>query len=178
MPIRFVCPVCWAVREGVDDALLGKMIKCLDCHAMSVAQHSPAPNASSAQKATPSPRPAALWAGRLRPEESFAPVPAQPAPAQASPRVLFSSGDIPYQYDVLDLVFAHGNSAEGTMKGLQPVQAFQMLVNWLGQTAVHLGANAVIHIRLEFRVSSGQGLLGGGQAFEVYGYGTAVKISS
>ncbi len=53
MPIRFVCPACWAVREGVDDALLGKMIKCHDCHAMAVAQHTPDPNASSVYKLAP-----------------------------------------------------------------------------------------------------------------------------
>jgi hypothetical protein len=178
MPIRFVCPVCWAVRDGVDDALVGKMIKCMDCHAMSVAQHSPAPNASSAMKAAVPAQPAGTSAGPMRSHEPVVPFPTQPAVAQASSRVLFSSGDIPYEYDVVDLVFAHGNSTEGAMKGMQPVQAFQVLVNWLGQTAVQIGANAVIHIRLDFRVIAGQGLLGGRQAFEVYGYGTAVKISA
>ncbi len=173
MPIRFVCPVCWSVREGVDDALLGKMIKCQDCHAMSPAKHTPAPNASAARNAPP-PR---------RPAQTSSPVPLPPltmsgplgqAPPAPVPRVLFSSGDIPQRYEIVDLVFAHGNSAEEDMAGMQPVQAFQMLVNWLGQTALQIGANAVIHIRLDFRVVSG-GFLGK-QAFEVYGYGTAVKI--
>jgi len=177
MPIRFVCPICWVVRDGVDDALLGKLVKCQDCHAMSVAQHTPAPNASAAHKAALSPDPSAFSAGQARRAEPLPALPSQP-PAAASQRVLFSAGDIPYRYDIVDLVFAHGNSAEGDMKGVQPVQAFQMLVNWLGQTALHIGANAVIHIRLDFRVVAGQGLLGGKQAFEVYGYGTAVKVSA
>jgi hypothetical protein len=179
MAIRFVCPVCWAVRDGVDDALVGKMIKCMDCHAMSVAQHTPAPNASSAHKSTLPLQPAGASAGQLR-SSSGEPVVGVPAPAtaQAPRRVLFSSGDIPFRYDIVDLVFAHGNSTEGAMKGVQPVQAFQLLVNWLGQTALQIGANAVIHIHLEFRVVAGQGVLGPKQAFEVYGYGTAVKISA
>jgi len=182
MPIRFVCPICWTVRVGVDDALLGKLVKCQDCHAMSVAQHTPAPNASAAHKAALSPDLSAFSAGQARrveprPVEPLSALPSQP-PAAGCPRVLFSAGDIPYRYDIVDLVFAHGNSAEGDMKGVQPVQAFQMLVNWLGQTAVHIGADAVIHIRLEFRAVAGQALLGGKQAFEAYGYGTAVKVSA
>ncbi len=91
--------------------------------------------------------------------------------------MLFSSGDIPQRYDIIDLVFAHGNSGEGAMKGAAPLQAFQMLVNWLGQTALQIGANAVIYIRLDFRPVPSQGFLGSKQTFEVYGYGTAVKIS-
>src|SRR5207253_10348795 len=107
--------------------------KCMDCHAMSVAQHSPAPNASSAHKPTLPLQPAGTSAGQLRPAElrPVEPVAGVPTPAvaQAPRRVLFSSGDIPYRYDIVDLVFAHGNSTEGAMKGVQPVQAFQLLVN-------------------------------------------------
>jgi hypothetical protein len=180
MPIRFVCPVCWAVREGVDDALVGKMIKCQDCHAMAVAKHSPAPHASAAQaraaqKPALPPQAGLSLGGTVQPTD---PVPLWAIPPPPTRRVLFSSGDIPYRYDLVDLVFAHGNSAEGDMKGVQPVQAFQMVVNWLGQTALQIGANAVIHIRLDFRVVAGQGPLGAKQAFEVYGYGTAVKVSA
>jgi hypothetical protein len=182
MPIRFVCPVCWSVRDGLDDAVVGKMIKCQECHAMSPAKHTPAPNASAAHKAAAPRQPAA--SGSSPPPIPFAPVSgaapvAMPvsshAPHAPAPRVLFSSGDIPQRYEVVDLVFAHGNSAEEDMAGMQPVQAFQMLVNWLGQTALQIGANAVIHIRIDFRPVAG-GFLGGKQAFEVYGYGTAVKI--
>jgi hypothetical protein len=31
MAIRFVCPACTAVRDGVDDSLFGKRIKCQEC---------------------------------------------------------------------------------------------------------------------------------------------------
>ncbi len=172
MAIRFVCPMCWSVRENVDDALLGKTIKCQDCHAMSVAQHTPAPNASAAHKPAVSAYPVqAAPAPSLMPAQAMQ---VQPPPAA---RILYSSGDIPRSYEIVDLVFAHGNSNEGPMKGIQPVQAFQLLVNWLGQTALQIGANAVINIRLEFR-PGGQGFLGSKQSFEVYGYGTAVKVIS
>jgi len=174
MPIRFVCPMCWAVRDSLDDALLGKTIKCQECHAMSVAEHTPAPNASSASKPAAT-RPAPVGG----PGASLYPSPTSGPPVAARPpRVLFSSGDIPQPYEIIDLVFAHGNSTEGAMKGVQPVQAFQMLVSWLGQTAQQIGGNGVIHIRLDFRPLAAQGFLGSKQAFEVYGYGTAIRLAS
>src|ERR1700722_4868756 len=44
MAIRFVCTRCWSVREGLDDSRLGQLVKCNECHAMSVATHTPDPN--------------------------------------------------------------------------------------------------------------------------------------
>jgi uncharacterized protein YbjQ (UPF0145 family) len=173
MPIRFVCPVCWAVRDEINDDLVGKLIKCQDCHAMSVAQHTPPPNASAAQKNA---RPQ-----QARTSEPMIPPPlphAWPVPQGSSQTaIVFSTGDVPGPYEMVDIVFAHGSSLDGAMKGMTPVQAFQLLVNWLGQTAVQIGGNAVIHLRFEFRPHMvGHELSIGKQSFEVYGYGTAVKL--
>jgi len=177
MPIRFVCPVCWTVRDRVDDSLLGKAIKCNDCHAMSVARHTPEPN--SVQE------PAVLSKISVNPgpqTETVSITPLAPWPEPASPQVpslqssahiLLSTGDIRDKYEIVDLVFAHGSTAEGALKDVEPPQAFQILADWLGQTALKAGANAVIHIRFDFKIA--QGFLGN-RAFEVFAYGTAVKL--
>ena len=174
MPIRFVCPVCWTVREDVDDSLLGKTIKCNDCHAMSVATHTPEPNAER-----PVPPPRIPMPPAAQPETvSLAPIapwsePLPPVPQLQSPRMLLSTGDIPQKYEIIDLVFTHGSSSDGALKGVEPPQAFQILADWLGQTAQRAGADAVIHIRFDFQFA--QGFLGT-RAFEVFAYGTAVKL--
>jgi hypothetical protein len=189
MPIRFVCPLCWAVRSGLDDSLLGKLIKCQECHAMSVATHTPEPKLSrgegrasfpaagplSGPSAPLSPYPLSGEGGEAAPLPLAGPAPTVPPRAEAPARVLLSTGDIPQRYEIVDLVFAHGNSTEGFLKDVAPLQAFQIVSNLLGQTALQIGANAVVHIRLEFRLA-GQGFLGARQAFEVYGYGTAVRL--
>ena len=175
MPIRFVCPVCWTVRDGVDDSLLGKPIKCNDCHAMAVATHTPEPKSTSEaavlgttsvksvlEPETISLTPIAPWAEPLPPVASL----------ESAVRVLLSPGDIPEKYTIVDLVFAHGSSSEGPLKGVEPPQAFQILANWLGQTALKAGGDAVINIRFDFKIAQGQGT----RAFEVFAYGTAVKI--
>lgn len=178
MPIRFVCPVCWTVRDGVDDSLLGKVIKCNDCHAMSVARHTPEPNSvleSAVLTKIPvkaEPQPETITLSPIAPW----PAPSPPGPPLVStPYVLLSTGDIREQYEIVDLVFTHGSSSEGDLKGVEPPQAFQILADWLGQTALKAGANAVIHIRFDFKIA--QGILGN-RAFEVFAYGTAVKVTS
>jgi len=165
MPIRFVCPVCWTVRDGVDDALLGKAIKCNDCHAMSLAKHTPEPNFENIP-AKPIRQPETISLAPIAPWSEPAPsLPQLPS----SVRILLSTGDIPDKYEIVDLVFAHGSSSEGALKGVEPPQAFQILADWLGQTALKGGANAVINIRFDFKMA-------GAGAFEVYAYGTAVKL--
>jgi hypothetical protein len=176
MPIRFVCPVCWTVRDDIDDSLLGKPIKCNDCHAMAVAKHTPEPN--YVQEAAvlgnvavkPASAPETISLTPIAPWEA----PSPPAvPVESSVRILLSTGDIPEKYQIVDLVFAHGSSSEGALKGMEPPQAFQILASWLGQTALKAGADAVINIRIDFKIA--QGLLGA-RAFEVFAYGTAVKL--
>ncbi len=172
MPIRFVCPVCWTVRDGVDDSLLGKPIKCNDCHAMSVAKHTPEPNSvlSSNISVPPGAQPQTIPLAPIAPwAEPSLPLGRLPSSA----RILLSTGDIPDRYEIVDLVFAHGSSSAGALKGMGPPQAFQILADWLGQTAQKAGANAVIHIRFDFQLAQD---LPGTKAFEVFAYGTAVKV--
>lgn len=173
MPLRFVCPLCWAVRDGVDDALMGKRIKCNDCHAMSVATHTPAPNIArtmiskepvrtlmeSMPQAVPVPEPQSM------------PSPYPTPVLEQARKVLCSTGDIRLRYEIVDLVFAHGSSAEGALRGKQAGEAFPIVVQWLEQAALRRGADAVVHVHVDFRPASD------GQAFDVYAYGTAVKLA-
>jgi hypothetical protein len=92
-----------------------------------------------------------------------------------SPRFLLSTGDIPYPYEPIDLVFAFGNSAEGLFRNVQPMDAYRLASALLSEDAVAIGANAVIYIHFEIRNAVAKGILDTYSVFEVYAYGTAVK---
>lgn len=92
--------------------------------------------------------------------------------------MLLSTGDIKDNYQVIDLVFASGNSTESFLKNCNPMQAYQKVSQLLAQTAADAGADAVIHIRFDLRVTTTSGVFSPNQAFEVYGYGTAVKLNA
>lgn len=92
--------------------------------------------------------------------------------------MILSTGDIPNKYKIVDLVFASGDSTQGIFKSCQPIAAYQKVSQLLGEVAQSVGADAVINIKLDFRVAVSQGILGNNQAFEVFGYGTAVKLLS
>jgi len=77
---------------------------------------------------------------------------------------------------VLDLVYAYGNSTGGYFTSADPIAAYQFATRTLAAEAHKLGANAVINIRLDYRVATTEGWAGAKQVFEVFGYGTAVKI--
>ena len=92
--------------------------------------------------------------------------------------MLLSTGDIKDNYQVLDLVFASGNSTEGFLKNCQPIDAYQKVAQLLAKTASSIGADGVINIRFDFRVAATQGVFSPNQVFEVYAYGTAVKVGA
>lgn len=91
--------------------------------------------------------------------------------------MIYSSGDIKDEYQVVDLVFAMGNSTEGFMSGCNPIEAYQRVTQRLGEVASSVGGDAVINIRFDFRVAAAPGVFSPNQAFEVYAYGTAVRLS-
>ena len=100
-----------------------------------------------------------------------------PPPPPRPLRFLLSTGDIPFAYVPLDLVFAAGSSSEGVFQGVQPIYAYQIAAGLLKETAAQIGANAVLNIRFELRSAAGEGLIGAYQVFEVYSYGTAVRAA-
>ena len=69
-----------------------------------------------------------------------------------SPRFLLSTGDIPYPYEPIDLVFASGNSTQGAFRDVQPMEAYQLASVLLLNVAKTIGANAVIYAILNFEL--------------------------
>lgn len=61
---------------------------------------------------------------------------------------------------------------------MRPVQAYEQVSGMLIQNALILGANAVIHIKFDYRVAVSHTPIVNinSQVFEVFGYGTAVKV--
>ena len=90
-------------------------------------------------------------------------------------RFLLSTGEIPYPYEPIDLVFASGSSNQAMFKGVQPMEAYRLASKLLSNVAMTIGANAVINIRFELRTAATQGFFDSYLVFEVYAYGTAVK---
>lgn len=97
--------------------------------------------------------------------------------AQAPQSVLLSTGEIGVPYDVIDAVFAYGSSSDGFLKTANPLEAYQKVASVLKERAAAAGADAVTFATFDYRVAAGTGC-GGGKAFEVFAYGTAVRIRS
>lgn len=94
-----------------------------------------------------------------------------------SRKVTLSTGDVPFDYEIIDVIFAYGNSSESLFQGANPMQAYERVSMRLEQIAAQMGADAVIWIRYDYRVALNQGLIASNQVFEVFAYGTAVKLA-
>lgn len=95
--------------------------------------------------------------------------------SQSPQSVLLSTGEIGVAYDVVDAVFAYGSSSDGFLKTANPLEAYQKVANVLKERAVAVGGNAVTFATFDYRIAASAGC-GGGKAFEVFAYGTAVRI--
>lgn len=56
------------------------------------------------------------------------------------------------------------------------MEAYQRVSTMLEQAAAQIGANAVLWVKYDYRVATTQGFLTTNQVFEVFAYGTAVKL--
>ncbi len=92
--------------------------------------------------------------------------------------VILSTGDIRQDYTILDTVFAYGSSTEGFLKSANPIEAYKKVGELLKQNAAKIGADGIVYATFDYRVAVKSGCLSGGQAFEVFAYGTAVKLAS
>ena len=89
--------------------------------------------------------------------------------------VLLSTGEIGQPYDVIDAIFAYGSSTDGFLKTANPLEAYQKVAGVLKERATAAGGDAVTFATFDYRVAASAGC-GGGKAFEVFAYGTAVRI--
>jgi Putative heavy-metal-binding len=164
MTIRFVCPKCWTVREDLDESRLGDMVKCNECHAMSVAAHTPDPNRRRRK-----PKGQAPPAARIMPVGMAVLVEETPPS-----KVVLCTGDYPGEYEVVDLVCAQAMSPPAQAEGLGFADVVQTVKNRLAEEARQVAADAVINVRVEF--ASARTGVDQPRAFEVFACGTAVKL--
>ena len=87
------------------------------------------------------------------------------------------AGTSPLLNDVIDAVFAYGSSNDGFLKTANPLEAYQKVAGVLKERAVAVGGNGVTFATFDYRVAVNSGC-GGGKAFEVFAYGTAVRTRS
>lgn len=97
--------------------------------------------------------------------------------------MLMAAGDIHDSYEVIGLVFAVASRTPEQSGCSAPVlglgQTYRDAAASLEQAAQERGANAVIHIGFEHRYAAATTGCGGSTtAFEVYSWGTAVKLTS
>lgn len=96
--------------------------------------------------------------------------------------VLVSTGDVPARYQIVDLVYAYGNSSAGFFQSVNPADAYKIATKMLAAQAKSKGCNGVINIRLDYRVALAQPGIAAMvanvsfQCFEVFGYGTAIRL--
>jgi transcriptional regulator of nitric oxide reductase len=91
-------------------------------------------------------------------------------------KIILSTGEIPFDYKIIDVVFAYGHSSQTFFRGANPMEAYQRVSDILEQTAAQIGAEAVLWVKYDYRVALSSGLVTTNQVFEVFAYGTAVKI--
>lgn len=94
--------------------------------------------------------------------------------------MLTASGNINASYEVLGVITMSIIKPEkaGCSGGGLPVDAaYQEAVAGLSQIAERKGANGVIHIGFEHRVSTTAGCGATNANFELYAWGTAVKVA-
>jgi uncharacterized protein YbjQ (UPF0145 family) len=91
-------------------------------------------------------------------------------------QVMLSTGDLKDPYDIVDVVFAYGSSGEGFLKTANPLEAYAKVAEQLRNRAAKAGANGIVHAAFDYRTAAGTGCSSGKQVFEVFAYGTAVKI--
>lgn len=97
--------------------------------------------------------------------------------ANAASNITLTTGDIRSDYDVIGPVFAYGSSDQGILKTANPLEAYGKVSELLKQAGATAGGDGIVHAHFDYRVAVKSGC-GGGQSFEVFAYGTAVKLRS
>jgi uncharacterized protein YbjQ (UPF0145 family) len=103
--------------------------------------------------------------------------PPKPSAAPSSPadRVIVATSNVPWDYEVVDAVFAIDSHQAGVFTSASPGTAFDGAKRQLREACLALGCDAVISCLFEYRVALGDGLFGKKQCIEIFAYGTAVK---
>jgi hypothetical protein len=74
-------------------------------------------------------------------------------------QIILSTGEVQFQYQIIDVVFAYGNSSQSFFKNSNPIEAYQRVSTMLEQAAAQIGAHAVLWVKYDYRVALTQGFL-------------------
>lgn len=91
--------------------------------------------------------------------------------------IIISTGDLKQDYTIIDTLFAMDSSKGGVLFSANPGEAFKGVKAQLVKACKAAGGNAIINCQFEYRVAVSQGLMGSKQVFEIFAYGTAVKVN-
>jgi len=90
--------------------------------------------------------------------------------------IIISTGDIGKKYTIIDTVMVFDYDVAGIIKGVEPKDAFELVKEHMRSIAVEKGGNAVINCQFQFRFAVTPKLLFWAQTFELYAYGTVIRI--
>lgn len=90
--------------------------------------------------------------------------------------MLVSSGAICERYQTIGLVVGFASKSEGCGGKVAVEDTYKAALKRLIESAVATKANGLIYVSFQNRVASSAGCGGAQQVFEVFAWGTAVKI--
>jgi uncharacterized protein YbjQ (UPF0145 family) len=97
---------------------------------------------------------------------------------------LIATGNINAPYEVLGVVHAvvtrtSKSTGCGGIGGLPIQEAYEAVTNALHAAAIQSGGNGVIHVGYDYRLSTTKlGCNNTQPVFEVYGWGTAIRVAA
>lgn len=103
-------------------------------------------------------------------------------PLQSDPKtpanIKVSSGGISQPYQVLGIVIGFASTTDSCGSGVRVESTYQAALDRLVDSAVGKGANGLLFVSFQNRTAVAQGCAGPSQAFEVFAWGTAVRLAS
>jgi len=90
--------------------------------------------------------------------------------------VILSTGDLRYNYEVVDVIFAMDSHQQGFIRNADPNRAFAGVKIQLQQQCIARQGHAVINCQFEYRVAFADGSNSKKQVFEIFAYGTVVRF--
>jgi len=160
MSITVDCPSCQTPLEAPDNAA-GKVVKCPNC---ATRVRVPAQTQDEDESG---------GAGAYDDSE-----PAPPAVASTARRggILVSSGGICEPYQTLGLVVGFASKSEGCGGKIAIEDTYRAALQRLTESAKAKGGNALIFVNFQNRVASQAGCGQAQQVFEVFAWGTAIRV--
>lgn len=117
--------------------------------------------------------------GRLRMEDKVRPPGGNWTAVSDLPQllILITTGDLHLSYEPIDSIFAVDQHTGGFFTGsADPNKAFDGVKQRLRRICHLRGGDAVVNCQFEYRVAVAPALIGTSQVFELFAYGTAVRI--